>query len=544
MRSKKSRSFLFIALSLALIMAVGAVYTSSSLKKGFNEKVLLFNQEQPVRFAYAKMDLSLWSRSFTLHDVRVVPTDTSGNRPLRVRTSLASFKVSRFQVLPLLFKKELRLDGVTVQGLRVVYRGTPNFSSDGISGNGGQAAEETVLKGIEVARLEVRDYQLLHLDAQGRDTLHMLQADHLSISGLSLHSNPLKGDVLALNGTELRFELRNQTFYAARGKDRFSLDTLMLDLKKGRATMAGLSYGDKDQLNRLAAAKKYNTPVNAFTLPQVEIFGLHTQRLLQGNGLVMDSLLIKGPTFHMLKDTRKPWNKERTLPLLTEMIRNVKFPFWVDALKIHDLDLDYVEVAQEALLPMPINAMNATVLHLGNIAGEHAPERGASTSITATATAFKELDFSIALLLTDPLNSDEFTFKGSTGPFTFESFNPIMVPTSSIKFESGNADRVLFSGRGNAKATSGELTMYFHGLNAVVLKRDMREENKAFSFLANKAVRRQNPKNGKLKTAMIHYERRPYKGFGNYLVKSLESGLLNSVYPFGKREVKGAPGAP
>ena len=81
------------------------------------------------------------------------------------------------------------------------------------------------------------------------------------------------------------------------------------------------------------------------------------------------------------------------------------------------------------------------------------------------------------------------------------------------------------------------MTMLFDNLDAAVLKKDQLEENKTFSFLANAAIKDSNPsKNGRVSVAEIEFDRTMYKGFGNYLFKTVESGLVNSVYPFGDRK--------
>ena len=113
-----------------------------------------------------------------------------------------------------------------------------------------------------------------------------------------------------------------------------------------------------------------------------------------------------------------------------------------------------------------------------------------------------------------------------------------MVPSSSIKFESGRVYELNFNGQGNSTTTTGDFVMRYDNLKTIILRKDAMLTNKTFSWIANSAVRKENPKNGKLKTAEIDFNRVPYKGFGNYMVKSIESGLINSVYPFGKRRQK------
>jgi hypothetical protein len=57
------------------------------------------------------------------------------------------------------------------------------------------------------------------------------------------------------------------------------------------------------------------------------------------------------------------------------------------------------------------------------------------------------------------------------------------------------------------------------------------------TWAANTAVRSQNPgKKGKLIIAHIDFERVMYKGFGNLIWKSVQSGLVNTVAPTGKHD--------
>ena len=59
----------------------------------------------------------------------------------------------------------------------------------------------------------------------------------------------------------------------------------------------------------------------------------------------------------------------------------------------------------------------------------------------------------------------------------------------------------------------------------------------ALSFLASSAIHSFNPKkNGRLRVAKVYYNRVPYKGAGNYMVKSVVSGVINSIQPLGKNQ--------
>jgi len=64
-------------------------------------------------------------------------------------------------------------------------------------------------------------------------------------------------------------------------------------------------------------------------------------------------------------------------------------------------------------------------------------------------------------------------------------------------------------------------------------------ENKAISWVSNSFIKKSNPsKRGRTVVAEIEFERLKYKFVGNFLWKSIQSGIVNSLVPFGSRKKK------
>jgi hypothetical protein len=83
----------------------------------------------------------------------------------------------------------------------------------------------------------------------------------------------------------------------------------------------------------------------------------------------------------------------------------------------------------------------------------------------------------------------------------------------------------------------GELTLLYHDLTVEIDEPD-NTKRKTLSWAANAVLKSSNPhRNGKTVVGEISSERIPYKGLGNFAWKGVQSGLVNSINPFGKRRV-------
>jgi len=73
-------------------------------------------------------------------------------------------------------------------------------------------------------------------------------------------------------------------------------------------------------------------------------------------------------------------------------------------------------------------------------------------------------------------------------------------------------------------------------LRAEKEKKDYKTNNKFVSWVANTALHDSNPsKNGKIRVAHMHTIRVPSKGFGNFMWKTSENGIMRTISPAGKR---------
>ena len=78
--------------------------------------------------------------------------------------------------------------------------------------------------------------------------------------------------------------------------------------------------------------------------------------------------------------------------------------------------------------------------------------------------------------------------------------------------------------------------MYYTDLE-IEVENKKNKEKKALNWLANTVVKSSNPnKKGVLIIGSMEYEREYYKGMPNFIWKSIQSGIVNSFNPAGKRK--------
>jgi len=130
---------------------------------------------------------------------------------------------------------------------------------------------------------------------------------------------------------------------------------------------------------------------------------------------------------------------------------------------------------------------------------------------------------------------DMFYFNGSLSPTKFKYFDSVIVPAIGIKILQGDLDHLSFSASANSTSSNGKMTLLYHDLEAEVFKSKSNEENKFLSWTVNHVVHTSNPnKKGHKREAIMHTERVIYKGYINYLWKTIQSGITNTIAPMGK----------
>lgn len=533
MKRLKSKSIVLL-LCCASVVLVGYFIlrqTERLLRETFEDKVVMISDSSAFKVTHGGLDISIVKQSFELKDVLILPDSLPRDKQIsQSHIAIASVKAIDFDLLPLLLRKQLNIGQIDINGLELTYHKGQMKKPKPNSSVLRKSKKENQLSKVEIASISITDYHITKLSDDLKDSLSTLKGETLTITDVNFEK-PIDKKRLRLNPSQLG--LSATKLFGTLGGTEVKLPKFHFNCEQGSASLEGLQIGNPDLLRKKTERQQFNTPVNSVEIPVMNFYGIQTISLLESKNILADSLVIDEAVFTIVKNTAKPWNTNKTIALPHHLLRNARLKVCLEKLLMHDAVLDYKEYHNSKEMHLPIDQIELVVDNLG---WKNETEKENAMNVDITGRMFDDFLVSMNINFPDPIENDRFQFTGSTDSFNFETFNPIMVPTSNIKFESGRVQRINFNGTGNADETSGEFVMVYDNLTTTVLRHKDQRKNKTFSWLANTAVRKENPKHGKLKIAQMEYQRVPYKGFGNYMFKTIESGLINSVYPFGKRK--------
>ena len=184
-------------------------------------------------------------------------------------------------------------------------------------------------------------------------------------------------------------------------------------------------------------------------------------------------------------------------------------------------------------MKVDISNLNAEISYVTSVKDSLNSGKDLELQLNGVLMGTSVLKLSIIMPYNSPV--DTFYFSGELSGGDFKKFNPALFPVTGIKFNGGHISSMKFFAHASPKSSKGLMTMLYEDLEAEIPKKDVQKTNKFLSFTANTVLRTSNPnKHGKTKVALVKANRVEYKGFGNLLWKTVQSGMLNTILPTGK----------
>lgn len=538
----KTSKLVIGAVLLGIVIALGIVWAKKRIRNLIQAETVHFNDTKPYIFTFDNLDFSLLKSSAKFQNLTIIPDSVSRTGEVldsfdHPHVFVQSLQMEGLDVWAILIRKHLILKDIAINGIEILYQKNADTNT-GPSQPTENSTPKTILlnklKEIKLGRFSVDDFSFT-LTGVNKDTLASYRLKEFEVDGIQLQRQSNVPGLFRINTDDLSLRLSNQRLGLAQKEYDLQLGNVQFNAKMGLLKMNDVSYAPTLSKEDLGSKYRYNTTIMESRIPKASIYGLAIEKLFFNKGIHLDSVILENPEFVVYKDMSKPWNKNKRPKLLSELLRDIENRFHFKSIILKQASLDYTEKTenQGKLLNVPMRNLDLTMCKIEQTKNDSALD------ISMGCTVFTNLSLALALSFPNPNSSDDFYFKGSTGSTTFQSFNPVLLPTSGIKFEKGDLMGMTFNGHANASRAEGSLTMLYNNLQATVLKKNQTEKNRTISFLANQAVRSSNPsRSGKTMVGAIDFDRVKYKGFGNFLFKSIESGIINSVYPFGNRKRK------
>ena len=388
------------------------------------------------------------------------------------------------------------------------------------------------LNGVDIGRFTFSNFMVNVLDVGSNDTIFFAKNLDIALDNITLTKNEsdstsfrLKISDADVNMTAEQFRLPGDKYLLAFEKMSFNMDQALLVFKN-------LKIKPRYSMDRMVKLSQFQYEIYNCEIQSVKVYSLYPAQILRNSDIILSNVVVDGMNLSIYKDKHYPFDTTKRPKLPVQSLKLLKQNLYIDSIIINNSKLTYSELHKQLDVPMVVNLtnLNATV---GNITSIH-DSIAKKSVMTIKMLANLQTSIPMGVNIYMPLNSvvDTFSFNGWMGKGDMKLFNKILLPALGLKFDAGYIDGLKFNANANTTYSIGKMTMLYHDLDGVVVRKDPQQTNKFLSWVANTAMIRNNPiPNKEKRVEPMFFNRVMYKGLGNFMWKTLQSGITATLIP-------------
>lgn len=541
LKNKKYALGFTILIGLIIIIFSTNAIVSKIIKEKITTALLKSNQE----FYTANIDnidFKLIRQSLTINGISIIPKSESlidlknqkSEKKALQFIYISSLELRNIAVFQALFNdyiqiSELKINDVTIEKFVNSKKKTTNkpFNLDSIF------IEK--INGFEIGSIRVKKISYLAKDFTTDKLIFQNKPIDIDFPGFKLEKHG--ANVFQLKPTKEVLEIKNLDIDFPDKKYNLKIRLFTIDFEKKILEIEKLTYNPSIDKYKLAESYTYNSDVFQANLEKLTVYNSNISKIFNNKGVFMDSIIISTLNLNIYKDKRKPFEKTKRPQLPNTILKKLDFPLHIKKVTIQDSDISIEEHLANSEMLMNVS-LKDTYAQISNITSIKELQEE-PLKISTSSKLMGKGDLTTTLVF--PLNQKQstFYFSGRLGPTKFIYFDTAIFPALGLKVLKGDLQELTFEASANETASTGKMTMKYSDLKAEVFKQDNEEVNDFLSWTANTVLHTSNPeKNGKVREVVLNYERVPYKGIGSYIWKTLQSGITNTISPFGKKTKK------
>lgn len=541
---KKYKITFSILLGIVLLIFLASFIISNIVSRKVVEILANQNIEQ-IHVSIKRTKFSLFDRSLVFSEVHVGPTDSAmvklQNNKLEKKSlhklSISRVKVKGIHLLPLLLSKELAINKLIIDD--PLYQ---HFT------NGEKEPSNPDKKPVRLDSIYIKELNGFQLDAIKFDNLKVQVIDVVK-NEITFQNTPLNFEVTGIKLDKISenyfklsplkklFEITHIKVEFPNVKYSFSIDALKYHLGQAQLQISNLKYTPMVNKKTLANSYIYNKEVYELSIKDLKVFNLDLEKVIQNKGFFMDSVQITKLSLDIYKDKRKPFDLNKRPGLPHQMLKQMETPLLIHKISFTESNMVYEEKLEhkDILLKVFMEDMKVNIFNVSSI--EAYREVPLKIDISTKFMGKSTLNMDMLFPLADDQNT--FFFSGYLGPSEMIYYDSAIIPALGLKILKGKVESLSFQASANNYTSNGTMKFAYHDLEAEVFKHKNTDKNNFLSWSVNNLIHKSNPgKNGELREATMSFERVIYKGFTNFLWKTLQNGLVNSMAPFGKTTEK------
>ena len=535
-----------IGLAILLILAVVILTANSIVSNLLSKKVagLLMHQKiENYHLSIEKTKFSFIDRSIVFDEIHFSPSDSAMTilKENKINSlqkiAISRLKLKGIHLIPLIFSKNIIVEQLIIDD-PLYQRFNSKKKIESIENSKKLNLDSIAIKeigGFELDRIKVSNLKFQIVDIENNNITFENKPMSFALSGFKLvETSDQNFKLLAVDDI---FEITKIKVNFPKKKYSFSLDKIQFNYEEHQLHIKNLSYKPLIDKVELGNTYRFNKEVYTVGLKEMKIFKLDLQKLLENRGVFMDSIEISDFSIDIYKDKRKPFDENKRPEYPQDLLKKMETPILIPKISIKNSHFNYEENLKKKDISMIVNMhdLNVNIYNVTSIQ-EHR-EEPLKIELNTKFMNLSPLSVHMILPLKDDLNT--FYFSGELGASPFKYYDSVIYPALGLKIFQGDLQRLTFEASANQSSSSGTMLMRYTNLEAEVFKLKKTDRSGFFSWGVNTLIHKSNPgNNGKVREVMMHFDRVSYKGFGNVLWKTLQSGIINTIAPFGQSKEK------
>jgi hypothetical protein len=540
MKNKHKKWAIIIGVIAILILSINIIL-GSIVSKVVNKQLEKINKKGVVIIKIEDVNIDIITSSLTLKNMSVSPDSLSfenfkvgkANKPTFSKIFLKKLKIKGFSIFKILLFDEIIAKKIIVDGMKLtLYKSNlyhkkkatkKPISIDSIFIEG--------VKKIDLSKIEFFNLDFEIIDIQKNEPLFSYTLKECEIDGIDLDTDD--NNYFKLNKEDLKINLKKQQFNLTNGNYAILFDEINYNYGENSISISNFKFKPTISKFKLAQTYKYNKEVFTVETKKINFYGFYLDSILNTGTVIIDSLVVDALNLDIFKNQTKPFDLNKRPKFINQTLKNLEQPINIGLVIVKNSVFKYQEKHKNSkeLMTVDITDFNAEINFITSI--KDSLKTAKELTINLKGNLCKVAPVNIDIFMPYNTWNNSFSFTGSVGKGNFTAFNQAIYPATGLKFKDGTLNSIQFNVQGTPTKTNGKMSMLYSGLKANLASE--KKQKKGLNWLANSILLTENPsEKGKLRIALIEFERVQYKGFGNLLWKSVMSGLVNTVVPFGK----------
>lgn len=534
-------------LLLLLLLSVGYLWQhfyGEKWVKQYAEEMVRKESDSLYTLSIGDLSINLIAGRITVRNFELVPDTVVYQRlkkkghvpPFLIRFRVSALKIRGLETIKAIRDKEVYVSKILIEKPEVwlMRMGLP----DTIIKDTAEIRKSLSLaipKGLNTVllnQLRISDGQFFYTD-HTKTPVSKIEIPELDLEVINFKQEKGKeySDKI-FNSDDIRIDMRGFAYNTPDSIYRLSLGSIAVSSRTSTLSLDSVVVTPLTTREEFFRKLGYQTDHFNISIAGISLQGIDIPAILLNNYLHTNLVTVKGLKANVYRDKRQPLRPGFRPSMPQEALRKLKQLILIDSIKIEDGYAMYEEQVGEEPGKIFFDKISGVIT---NLTTDSTIWKDRVLEINGSAMVMGKGHLQATLILPVYEKNNAFTFYGTVGSFDLTAVNPMLTKLAPAKILNGRLDKLVISPvRATDDVSRGTLEFRYSDLNVEIEKQDERTwtgiKTGVLNMAANTYVVNSNPpKNGKLKTGIILFNRDKSKGIINFLWKSVFSGIKSTV---------------